>query len=69
LWYINYRKTVNPIEKHEDRGEIMDKKKLLGASKTEAWADISYRKKKTNVPIPSVDAVDRAKAWVEENEK
>ena len=46
----------------------MDKKKLLGASKTEAWADIKYRKDKTNVPIPSEDAVDRAKAWVEEHE-
>lgn len=47
----------------------MDNKKVLGASKTEAWADVEYRKKNTNVPIPSLDAVDRAKAWVEENEK
>lgn len=57
-----------------DRGEIMDKKRegtstMLGASRTEAWADVAYMKKDTNVPVPSEDAVERAKAWVEENEK
>lgn len=53
-----------------DRGEVMEKrKKVLGASKTEAWADVACYKENTNVPIPSLDAVERAKAWIEENEK
>ena len=42
---------------------------MLGASKTEAWADIDYQKKDSKVSIPHEEAVDRAKAWVEENEK
>lgn len=45
------------------------RKKVLGASKTEAWADVACYKENTNVPIPSLDAVERAKAWIEENEK
>tara|TARA_Y100001933_G_C18953887_1_gene545075 strand:- start:139 stop:285 length:147 start_codon:yes stop_codon:yes gene_type:complete len=48
----------------------MDKKnKVLGASKTEAWADVKYQKKGTKVPVPSEEAVERAKEWVETNEK
>ena len=42
---------------------------MLGASRTEAWADVAYHKKDSNVTIPSLDAVERAKAWVEMNEK
>lgn len=43
--------------------------KEFGMCKTEAWADISYMTKDTKITIPSVDAVIRAKEWVEENEK
>ncbi len=46
-----------------------DNTTMLGASKTEAWADIAYLKKGTKVSVPHEEAVDRAKAWVEENEK
>lgn len=49
-----------------------DKKKTnpsLGASKTEAWADSHHVEKDTNLAIPSEEAVEQAKEWVEENEK
>ncbi len=40
----------------------------IGASQTEAWADIAYVKKGSRVTILSEEAVERAKAWVEEHE-
>ncbi len=43
----------NPIENHQ----------------TAAWADIEKVQPESRVPIPSQEAVDRAKDWVEENEK
>ncbi len=46
----------------------IDKKKL-GDTSTEAWADQEKLKKETNVNIPSEQAVEDAKEWVEENEK
>lgn len=49
-----------------------DKDKLnstLGGSATEAWADSHHVEKDTKVNIPSEEAVEDAKHWVEENEK
>lgn len=46
----------------------MDKKKL-GDTRTEAWADQEKFKEETHVNIPSEQAVEDAKEWVEENEK
>ncbi|HAS74949.1 MAG TPA: DUF3787 domain-containing protein [Clostridiales bacterium UBA8960] len=49
---------------------IDDKKKaMLGASETEAWTDHKKIEKDSQVNIPSEDAVETAKEWVEENEK
>lgn len=42
---------------------------ITGSSKTEAWADAKNIDKETNVNTPSYEAVEAAKAWVEENEK
>lgn len=39
-----------------------------GASATEAWAEQDHFDPDTHVSIPSEDAVERAKNWVEENE-
>lgn len=44
-------------------------KAMLGASSTEAWTDHKKIDKETKVNIPSEDAVETAKEWVEENEK
>lgn len=44
-------------------------KTITGTSKTEAWADSKKKDKDTNVNTPSEEAVEAAKAWVEENEK
>lgn len=43
-------------------------KTTIGASSTEAWAEIAYVKEGSRVTIPSEEAVERAKAWVEEHE-
>lgn len=40
-----------------------------GASRTEAWADAESVVPETGVVIPKEDAVERAKEWVEDNEK
>lgn len=42
---------------------------ITGASRTEAWADVNKTDKDTKVNTPSYEAVEAAKAWVEENEK
>jgi hypothetical protein len=50
----------------------MDKTKeleKLGSSATEAWADNDKELKETKVTIPSEEAVNDVKEWVEENEK
>jgi hypothetical protein len=44
-------------------------RKTLGASRTEAWADHKKYEDETRVNIPSEQAVEDAKQWVEENEK
>ncbi len=50
----------------------MDKKKTCvecSSSLTSAWADHKNEKKDTHVHIPSLEAVEDAKHWVEENQK
>lgn len=42
---------------------------ITGSSKTEAWADAQKIDKNTKVNMPSYEAVEAAKAWIEENEK
>lgn len=42
--------------------------KEYGAAATEAWADGSEHDPETNVSIPSEEAVENAKEWVEGNE-
>ncbi len=44
-------------------------KNKIGSSATEAWADVDHYEKDTHVSIPSEEAVEQAKEWVEENEK
>ncbi|MGB3366215.1 MAG: DUF3787 domain-containing protein [Acidaminobacteraceae bacterium] len=44
-------------------------KTITGTSKTEAWADAKKVDKDTKVNTPSEEAVEAAKAWIEENEK
>lgn len=52
----------------------MDRKKndpidIIGANKTEAWTNVDHYQDDTCVSIPSTEAVEEAKEWVEENEK
>lgn len=42
---------------------------MINTSSTEAIADVMCVEKDTGVSIPSYEAVERAKAWIEENEK
>lgn len=42
---------------------------ILGSGATEAWANTDHYEKESHVSIPSEEAVELAKAWVEENEK
>ncbi len=42
---------------------------ILGSGATEAWANVDHYEQETNVSVPSEEAVELAKAWVEENEK
>lgn len=42
--------------------------KERGASATEAWADHEHNDPDTNVNIPSEEAVNVAKEWIENNE-
>ncbi|WP_306455960.1 DUF3787 domain-containing protein [Fusibacter sp. 3D3] len=42
---------------------------ILGGGATEAWADIDHYEKESCVSIPSEEAVEIAKAWVDENHK
>ncbi len=44
-------------------------RRITGSSETEAWADVKKVDKDTKVSTPSYEAVEAAKAWVEENEK
>jgi len=48
--------------------EKTEKKSKIMQSETEAWAEIDHYED-GQVSIPSEDAVDRAKEWVEDNEK
>ncbi len=48
---------------------LTKKEAAVGTSATEAWADMSKLAKDTKVNIPSEEAVEAAKEWVEENEK
>lgn len=50
---ISRKPDPTPIENHQ----------------TAAWANISKTKPVSNVPIPDDISVDRAKDWVDENEK
>lgn len=43
-------------------------KKAYSGSQTEAWADHKSYEPDTHVNIPSEEAVEEAKAWVEGNE-
>jgi len=43
--------------------------KEYGSTKTEAWADSKEFDPETNVNKPSINAVEDAKEWVEDNEK
>lgn len=53
-----------------EKNKLEEKEKnKLGGSKTEAWADTHHTDKETNVSIPSEEAVEDAKHWVEDNEK
>lgn len=62
-------------DKHNDKldnkhvGKVAINKDSLGASVTEAWTDAEKVDKKTKVNFPSEEAVEKAKKWVEENEK
>ncbi len=44
------------------------KHKETSSSVTEAWADPDHFEPDTNVSIPSEEAVEAAKKWVETNE-
>jgi hypothetical protein len=44
-------------------------KKEHGSTRTEAWADHKEFDPETHVSIPSAEAVEDAKEWVEGNEK
>lgn len=48
---------------------LTKKEATVGGGVTEAWADMSKFAKDTKVNIPSEEAVEAAKEWVEENEK
>lgn len=48
---------------------LTKKEAAVGGGVTEAWADMSKLAKDTKVNIPSEEAVEAAKEWVEENEK
>lgn len=39
-----------------------------GSAATEAWADADHHDPETHVSIPSEEAVENAKEWVEGNE-
>ncbi|MDN5351906.1 MAG: hypothetical protein PWQ12_825 [Clostridiales bacterium] len=49
--------------------DLLKRKSVLGASATEAWADIDKVEEETGVTIPSEAAVADAKEWVEVNQK
>lgn len=47
---------------------MSQKHKETSSSATEAWADHDHYEPETNVSIPSEEAVENAKEWVEGNE-
>lgn len=49
--------------------EINQHSHILGIYATEALAEIDHYEPETLVSIPSLDAVERGKAWIEENQK
>lgn len=42
---------------------------IVSGNKTEAIADVDHYEKDSHVSIPSLEAVEIAKQWVEDNEK
>ncbi|NDL67584.1 CDIF630_02480 family spore surface protein [Anaerotalea alkaliphila] len=42
---------------------------VLGTGKTEAWADAESVDPDTHVAVPKEEAMERAKEWVDDNEK
>jgi hypothetical protein len=65
-------KGINDNNYQQHGGAFMEKTKeleKLGSSATEAWAENDKEIKDTKVTIPSEEAVQEAKEWVEENEK
>ncbi len=44
-------------------------KEALGSTITEAWTDAQCVDEETKVNYPSKEAVNRAKEWVDQNEK
>ncbi|AFS78620.1 hypothetical protein Curi_c16120 [Gottschalkia acidurici 9a] len=51
--YVNRKKNNSQIESHE----------------TAAWAEIEKQETEAKVPVPSLENVEEAKEWVEENKK
>lgn len=47
---------------------MSQKHKETSSSATEAWADHDHYEPETHVSIPSEEAVENAKEWVEGNE-
>lgn len=47
----------------------IDNKVPVENHQTAAWADIKTVQPESGVPIPSEEAVDQAKDWVEHNKK
>lgn len=43
--------------------------KPVESNTTAAWAEIEKQKSEGKVPIPSIENVEEAKEWVEENKK
>ncbi len=42
---------------------------ILGGGATEAWTNVDHVEEETLLAIPTEEAVELAKAWVEENAK
>ena len=67
-------KKLKHIIEYQNRNIVYDSNgvrlsSVLGGDATEAWADIDHYEKGSRVSIPSEEAVEDAKAWVEVNQK
>lgn len=52
--------------------KFVDRKKdhkPVESNTTAAWAEIERQESEGKVPVPSIDNVEEAKEWVEENKK